>query len=178
MFKAIPTFSALENHLAKESNQLVALSFADCAGERTFTDEDALFAHTLVNLPDRGRFPVAFVTGELSGADLALALSCPLVGLAYDAALSTGFGRPGSAAIYVVAARRIGPFSCEKLLFGSSSATAEDADAALLAKAVASQEDALALANQRIATMISVARANLITWPMPLSSLQALTDER
>ena len=176
MFKANkPTLSSLEEHLTNETERLVTLSFV-MSGERAFTHDDSAFAHALVNLPDRGRLPLAFVTGQLSGADLALALLCPLIALKHGASLSTGFGRPGSAAIYIAAARRIGPVACEKLFFGASAVTAESADEANVAKAVASLTDALSLADQRISTMISVARADLVTWPMPLARLQALID--
>lgn len=172
-----PARSALEDHLARESDQLVTISFAMSAGERAFTQQDAAFAHALVNLPDRGRLPMAFITGRVSGADLALALFCPLIALAHGATMSTGFGRPGSAAVYVAAARHIGPVACERLLFGASAATAESTEAANLAKAVASEADSRSYADQRIATLISVARANLITWPMPLVRFEAIIDQ-
>ena len=176
MFDVKSSIAGFNDQLAKHDNPIVTLALSDSVSDRAFTYEDASLAHALINLPDEGRLPLAYVSGRLRGADLALALFCPLIAVNRGAELMTGFHQPASAAAYVAAARRLGPVVCERLLFGSEPCTAEDAGAAHLAEVVTSMADAVAFGESRVATIISVARANLVTWPMPLAKLRVLVD--
>ena len=115
-----------------ESSASLMVMFRGEGEERLFQEEDAAFALQLANLPASGHLPIAFVDGQLRGADLAVALFCPWIILGPGASLGSGFGRPGSSAVYVAAARR--------------------------------------------PTLLSVAKANLVTWPMTRQAMFALVD--
>ena len=93
-----------------------------------------------------------------------------------EATLGSGFGRPGSSAVYIAAARRLGVVACERLLFSSkvlSAAEAMESHLATIAIDVAAAEITPAV---RQSTLLSVAKANLVTWPITRQAMLELVD--
>ncbi len=159
-----------------ESGASLIVMFHGKGEERLFQEEDAALAHQLANLPASGRLPIAFVDGQLRGADLAVALFCPWIILSAGASLGSGFGRPGSSAVYVAAARRLGTVTCERLLFRSKILSATEAMQAHLATLADNVKGAEAVAAARRSTLLCVAKANLVTWPMTRQAMLELVD--
>ena len=168
----------LKEIVRDEGNAPFIVVFYGDARERPFEDEDAAFALGLAGLPSSGKLPVAYIDGELRGADLALALFCPMVVLSLRAMLGSGFGRPGSAAVYVAASRRLGSVNCERLLFRSTALSAVEAEQAHLASIAENVHGVCKAALGRKSTLLGVAKANLVTWPISTRSMLALVDAR
>lgn len=167
----------LNEVLMAQSSKTIAFIFDGNGDEFAFGENEADIAFKVVGLPDTGRLPFAFVDGELRGADLALALFCPLIIASPKALIGSGFGRPGSSAVYVAAARRIGPVACERMLFRHDLLSAAELQAANLAVLAESLIDASRIAAARSSTMLSVAKANLVTWPLTKEGLLTLVDK-
>jgi hypothetical protein len=164
--------------LSTSSYDLCVFTFgSEAVGARPLTAADADLHHHIANLPASGRLTLAFLDRPLMGRDLALALRCMLVAVGPRASLSSGFGQPGSGAAYAAAASRVGTQVCETLVFGATPAGADQAVAAGLASFAAADVDAaIVQARARLATMLCVAKANLITWPFSHDAASALVD--
>ena len=171
----------LDNNAARfsgGSTHTLVIGLSGDGSERSFTKRDAIIMHRLANSPLKNRLLVAYVEGLLGGADLAFALTCPFIVMHNDAMLQTGFGRPGSAAVYVSGSRRLGPMLCEKILFGQRSITSSTAEEALLCVSVENPSEIFGLLENKAITLLAVAKANLITWPVVEEAMLALVDER
>lgn len=182
-FTTIEALSAasLDDSAARASGgsmHTLVVGFSGDGSERPFTKSDAIMMHRLANLPLKNGLLVAYIEGLLGGADLAFALTCPFVIMQNDAMLQTGFGHPGSAAVYLTASRRLGPILCEKILFGRESITSSIAEEALLSVSVKKADEIAGVLGNKAITLLSVAKANLITWPVLEEAMLALVDER
>ncbi len=158
-----------------DGKALVALHFVD-AEERSFDEGDARLHHLIANLPARLGLVLAYANGPVSGRELAHLLRCSLVFLGPDASLISGFGRPGSAAVYAAAAGKLGQVACERMFFGTGSVSASKAIAAGLASSARDLKEAVAEAEFRFATLAAVAKANLVSWPFSIEASIALID--
>jgi hypothetical protein len=145
--------------------------------ECSFANDDGELHHAVANLPRSGRMAVGYSDGILRGRDLALFLRCSMAFVGASACMSSGVGRPGSAAVYAAAAGHIGTVATEKLLFAAKEASVAEAVSSCLVFPVSNLDEAVKFSQARYPTLSHVAKANLVTWPFSIDAAKALIDE-
>ena len=159
----------------RAGRDLLILDFRN-VGEDAFGVDDADLASVISSAPAADRLCAAYADGPMSGRWLAHFLRCVLPIVGPNACLSAGYGRPGAASVYAAAAGRVGARQCERLLFDGGPLTSDQAVSSHLVFPATNVEAAVALARGRFATMLSVAKADAITWPFDRAVAAMLVD--